>query len=32
MTSHPRSGASLVARKVGYFVAVMVNVSDHPDR
>ena len=24
MTSHPRSGASMVARKVGYFVAVMV--------
>jgi hypothetical protein len=26
MTSQPRSGASLVARKVGYSVAVMVNV------
>ena len=26
MTSHPPSGASLVARKVGYFVAVIVNV------
>ncbi|NMM24157.1 MAG: hypothetical protein HHJ11_11775 [Phycicoccus sp.] len=26
MTSHPRSGASLVARKVGYSVAVIVNV------